>query len=100
MDIPITNPHLSANLEDNSKVDDSFTQSGTTVNLGSGATYNQNCGNKREMSRMASTIIGIIFSVICDLLILASLVLSYDKLCNKLERFDRESERNQQRIEQ
>ena len=40
MDIPITNPNLSASLEDNSKVDDSFTQQGTTVNLGSGATYN------------------------------------------------------------
>ena len=40
MEIPITNPNLSANLEDNSKVDDSFNQSGTTVNIGAGATYN------------------------------------------------------------
>lgn len=100
MDIPITNPHLSANLEDNSKVDDSFTQSGTTVNLGSGATYNQNCGNKREISRMASTIIGIIFSLVCDLVIIASLIWSYDKLCMRIERFDRDAERNNQRIEQ
>ena len=40
MEIPITNPHVSANLEDNSKVDDSFSQQATTVNLGNGATYN------------------------------------------------------------
>ena len=80
MDIPITNPHLSANLEDNSKVDDSFAQQGTTVNLGTGATYNQNCGNQREMSRAFSTWLGILFSVICDIAIIVFLLLSFDHI--------------------
>ena len=40
MDIPITNPHISANLEDNSKVDDSFKQTGTNITFGDGAVYN------------------------------------------------------------
>ena len=90
MDIPITNPHLSANLEDNSKVDDSFKQQGTTVNLGNGATYNQNCGNKREMSRAMSTIIGVLFSFTCDIFIIGCLIFSFDKLCEKLQDFDRD----------
>ena len=90
MDIPITNPHISANLEDNSRVDDSFKQQGTTVNLGTGATYNQNCGNKREMSRAMSTIIGVLFSFTCDIFIIGCLIFSFDKLCEKLQDFDRD----------
>lgn len=90
MEIPITNPQLNANLEDNSKVDDSFKQQGTTVNLGSGATYNQNCGNKREMSRTMSTFIGVLFSFMCDLFIIGCLVFSVDKLCDKLQDFDKD----------
>lgn len=49
---------------------------------------------------MTSTILGIIFSVICDIFIVGCLVLSYEKLCDKLERFDLDAERNHQRIEQ
>lgn len=37
MELPL-NPQL--NVNDNSKTDESFKQQGTTVNLGSGATYN------------------------------------------------------------
>ena len=36
VEIPITNPHLSAELSDNSKTDESITTSGTTVNVGPG----------------------------------------------------------------
>lgn len=96
MEIPITNPHLSANLEDNSKVDDSFNQQGTTVNLGSGATYNQNCGNQREMSRMTSTLLGMGWSLLFDVVIIVSMLWGFDKISTrfseKLENFNKQEQ--------
>lgn len=83
MDIPITNPHLSANLEDNSKIDDSFKQQGTTVNFGNGATYNQNCGNQREMSRMTATLLGMGWSLIFDVVIIMAMIVGYDRISMK-----------------
>ena len=62
----ITNPSVSANLSDSSRNDDSFTQSETTINIGQGATYNQNCGNGRELSRRRSMWTTIIVSLACD----------------------------------
>ena len=103
MEIPITNPHLSANLEDNSKVDDSFTQSATTVNLGSGATYNQNCGNQREMSRMTSTLLGMGWSLLSDVVIIVSMLWGFDKIStrffDKLDNFNKESKAMHQTAE-
>lgn len=97
MDIPITNPHLSANLEDNSKVDDSFNQAGTTVNLGAGATYNQNCGNqKADISNRSARR----FSLICDAIIVISIIIGVhwmsskigDKIGDKFDDFEKKSE--------
>lgn len=96
MDIPITNPNLSASLEDNSKVDDSFTQQGTTVNLGSGATYNQNCGNHREMSRMTSTLLGMGWSLLFDVVIIVSMLFGFNEISEKffarLDTFSKEGQ--------
>ena len=89
INVPITKPSLS--VADNSKTDDSFKQQGTHVHLEPGAVYNQNCGNKKEMSRMTSTVIGIVFSAICDLLVIGALVLSFQKMSSRLELLDRES---------
>ena len=85
MDIPITNPHLSANLEDNSKVDDSFNQAGTTVNLGAGATYNQNCGNQKEMSNRAAMWIGAIISIACDALLALAIFTGQTHIADRFE---------------
>lgn len=69
----ITNPSVNASLSDSSRNDDSFTQSGTTVNIGQGATYNQNCGNGKELTRRRSMWTTIIVSVLCDVAILSLL---------------------------
>ena len=99
MDIPITNPHLSANLEDNSKIDDSFKQQGTTVNLGSGATYNQNCGNQHEFMKNMSTWFIILVSLICDIIIVFFMIKGFDNITNRLERFDKDAAANHLRLE-
>ena len=67
----ITNPSLNASLSDSSMNDDSFTQTGTTVNIGPGAVYNQNCGNGKEMSRRFAMWMSIMISFFCDLAIIA-----------------------------
>ena len=64
----ITNPSVSASLSDSSRNDDSFTQSETTINIGQGATYNQNCGNGRELTRRRSMWTMIACSVACSVL--------------------------------
>lgn len=63
MDIPI-NPTIDTQIEDNSTIDESFNQQAQTINIGAGATYNQNCGNKKEMTREFSTFITITVSAI------------------------------------
>lgn len=82
----ISNPNLnvSASLSDSSKNDDSFSQSKTTVNIGSGATYNQNCGNSKEMSRRQSMWTTIILSFICDLFIIFFIIVKHDMTADKL----------------
>jgi len=65
----ITNPSVNASLSDSSRNDDSFTQSGTTVNIGQGATYNQNCGNGKELSRRRSMWTMIAWSFVCDVVL-------------------------------
>ena len=99
MEIPITNPHLSANLEDNSKVDDSFKQEGTTVNLGSGATYNQNCGNQREFTRIMSTALILLISLICDAFIFAFIYFGNNAIIDKFDKFERSAEKTHERLE-
>ena len=97
MDIPITNPNLSASLEDNSKVDDSFKQEGTTVNLGSGATYNQNCGNQREFTRLMSTILILLISFLCDAFIVVILWMGNSSLMGKFDKFEQSQKRMEER---
>ena len=70
----ITNPSVSASLSDSSRNDDSFTQSETTINIGQGATYNQNCGNGRELTRRRSMWTTIIVSLACDIGIIGALL--------------------------
>ena len=69
----ITNPSINASLSDSSRNDDSFTQSETTINIGQGAIYNQNCGNGRELSRRRSMWTTIACSVLCDIGIIGAL---------------------------
>ena len=58
MELPLSKPVVDVQMEDNSTTDESFNQQGSTVNIGAGATYNQNCGNqKREFTRWESTLI-------------------------------------------
>ena len=71
VEIPVTNPHLSASAEmtDNSKTDESITTSGTTVNVGPGGQILQHCGNQKgekEFTRIMSTFLILFISLICD----------------------------------
>lgn len=88
MNIPSINPHLDIN--DQSKVDESITQSDSPIyNTG---TINQNCGNQREMTRFTSTMLGIIVSIICDALIIVGMFYGFqnisDNFSTKLEKMD------------
>lgn len=85
----ITNPSVSASLSDSSRNDDSFTQSRTTVNIGQGATYNQNCGNGRELTRRRSMWTMILWSVVCDLFIIGMLFLQHWQNAAKAEDVER-----------
>ena len=98
MDIPITNPHISANLEDNSKVDDSFKQTGTNITFGDGAVYNQNCGNQKELSRRSAMWRTIIISVLCDIGILATIFNWQNKLADRFESIERKSAETHQEM--
>lgn len=61
----VIEPNVNAKLEDNSTTDESFNQQGNTINVSSGATLNQNCGNsKHEFKRWEST------AIICVLVII------------------------------
>lgn len=62
-------PIIKTDLEESSSNDESIKQQATTVNIGSGATYNQNCGNsKKEFSRLYSTLL-IIGSILISFLV-------------------------------
>lgn len=99
MDIPITNPHLSANLEDNSKVDESFQQQGTTVNIGNGGTYNQNSGNKHEISRGFATAISILCDIAIVMFMFWGFTRMYDRFSNKFDAMDAKNQMMQVQME-
>ena len=85
----ITNPSVSASLSDSSRNDDSFTQSETTINIGQGATYNQNCGNGRELTRRRSMWTTIIVSLACDIGIIGALFCLHRQDMTKVEDVER-----------
>ena len=85
----ITNPSVSASLSDSSRNDDSFTQSETTINIGQGATYNQNCGNGRELTRRRSMWTTIIVSLACDICIIGALLWLHRQDVTKVEDVER-----------
>ena len=85
----ITNPSVSASLSDSSRNDDSFTQSETTINIGQGATYNQNCGNGRELTRRRSMWTTIIVSLACDIGIISALFCLHRQDVTKVEDVER-----------
>ena len=85
----ITNPSVSASLSDSSRNDDSFTQSETTINIGQGATYNQNCGNGRELTRRRSMWTTIIVSLACDIGIICALFCLHRQDVTKVEDVER-----------
>lgn len=88
MNIPSVNPHLDIN--DQSQVDESISQVDSPIyNTG---TINQNCGNQREMSRFASTVWGIVVSIVCDIIIIGLMFYGFQLLISnfniKLEKMD------------
>lgn len=93
MELPL-NPQL--NVNDNSKTDESFKQQGTTVNLGSGATYNQNCGNEHSSPKN----IALWVSLLCDFVIVVFLLHGFSKMSDRLERFGQDAEKTHNCIEQ
>lgn len=67
----LNNPALNLNLDDNSKsVDDVIKQEGTTINLGAGATYNQNSANAKSPRSSSSALFKVLgVSILCDFLL-------------------------------
>ena len=52
------------------------------------------------MSRTMSTIIGVLFSFMCDLFIIGCLIFSFDKLYEKLQDFDKDVTTKFEKVEQ
>jgi len=98
INIPVTNPALNASLSDQSKVDDSFKQTGTNITFGDGAVYNQNCGNQKELSRRSAMWRTIIISVLCDIGILATIFNWQNKLADRFESIERKSAETHQEM--
>ena len=100
MEIPITNPHVSADLsmDDHSNVDDSFKQTGTNITFGDGAVYNQNCGNQKELSRRGAMWRTIIISVLCDIGILAMIFNWQNKLADRFEFIEKKNAETHQEM--
>ena len=71
MSIPIPTPHLSTNVNDHSKVDDSINQDGgVTINASGNATINSNSGNNHERKPGVSALFQVLaVSVFCDIAI-------------------------------
>ena len=67
----LNNPTLNLNLDDNSKsVDDVVKQEGTTINLGAGATYNQNSANEKRTKPSSAALFKVLcVSILCDFLL-------------------------------
>ena len=91
MELPITNPHITTNTDDHSKVDDSFNQSGTNITFGDGAVYNQNCGNHRDLSRRSAMWRTIIISVLCDIGILGMIFKWQNNLASRFETIEKQN---------
>lgn len=87
----LNNPTLNLNLDDNSKsVDDVVKQEGTTINLGAGATYNQNSANEKRMKPSSAALFKVLFvSILCDFLLGWFL---YTSTGNALSRIDAQVE--------
>lgn len=102
MEIPITNPHLSAELSDNSKTDESITTSGTTVNVGPGGVIQQHCGNQKgekEFTRIMSTILILLISLICDAFIFAFIYFGNNAIIDRFDKFERSAEKTHEHLE-
>ena len=87
----LNNPTLNLSLDDNSKsVDDVVKQEGTTINLGAGATYNQNSANEKRMKPSSAALFKVLFvSILCDFLLGWFL---YTSTGNALSRIDAQVE--------
>lgn len=86
----INNPALNLNLDDNTKIDESLKQEGTTINLGAGATYNQNSSNTKSPRTSSGALFKVLFvSIVCDVLLGWFLYTSTD---NALSRIDAQVE--------
>ena len=102
MEIPITNPHLSAEMTDNSKTDESITTSGTTVNVGPGGVIQQHCGNQkgeREFTRIMSTFLILLISLICDAFLGLIIWQGQSNTMSKLDAFGKITHENQEKLQ-
>lgn len=107
VEIPVTNPHLSANAEmtDNSKTDESINTSGTTVNVGPGGSILQHCGNQKEdkFTRIMSTFLILFISLICDAFICVLIWQGQSNMRNsiiqKFDVFEKNAQVTHQRLE-
>ena len=108
VEIPVTNPHLSASAEmtDNSKTDESIQTSHTTVNVGPGGTIQQHCGNQKgekEFTRIMSTFLILFISLLCDAFICVLIWQGQSNMRNsiiqKFDVFEKNAQVTHQRLE-
>lgn len=64
------------------------------MNIGSGAVYNQNCGNAKEMSRRFSMWLTISVSFLCDLVIIGLIFLNQEQTAARIESVEQEAAEN------
>lgn len=99
MDIPITNPQLSANINDHSCIDDSIKQDGVTITAGAGSVINTNSGNGKTQKMGVSALFQVLaVSILCDIMICGIMVfsnnLSYDRVENRIEKVETSTHQN------
>ena len=86
MDIPITNPKLTSNINDHSCVDDSIRQDGVTINAGNGSVINSNSGNGKSEKKMSALFQILAVSIICDLLICGLVLFNGNGINERIEK--------------
>lgn len=98
----LNNPTLNLNLDDNSKsVDDVVKQEGTTINLGAGATYNQNSSNQKSSKPSSAALFKVLFvSILCDFMLGWFLYTSTGTSIDKVEvKVDEQMETHKEQME-
>ena len=93
-------PHLDANINDHSQVDDSIKQEGVTINASGNATINSNSGNGRTSKVGVSDLFKVLgVSIMCDIALGILLYFGQASTMRKIESLRNEAEKTHMELE-